>query len=65
MFLMVGAIFGVALRTVLAGDIVPFILAGSLQRRSGLLGGGGPGLSEKLLGYIDEAMLEARCSNTG
>lgn len=65
MFLIVGAIFGVALRTVLAGDIAPPMLAGSLHRRSGLFGGGGPGLSEKLRGYMEEAVLEARCSRTG
>lgn len=63
--LMIGAIFGVALRAELGGEIVPPVLTGSLQRRKGLLGGGGPGLSEKLRGYMDDAILGARCSSTG
>lgn len=66
MFLMAGAsLIGVALRTVLAGEMVPLMLAGSRQSLSGLLGGGGPGLSEKLRGLVEEETLETRCNNTG
>lgn len=63
--LMLGAIFGVALRTSLDDEINPSILLGSRPIRSGLLGGGGPGLSETLRCPIEAAMLGVRWSSTG
>lgn len=63
--LMLGAIFGVALRFSLEAEINPSILLGSLHSRSGLFGGGGPGLSLKLLMPREAAMLGVRCIKTG
>jgi hypothetical protein len=62
---MLGAIFGVTLRTSLEGDIRPSILLGSRHNLSGLFGGGGPGLSEKLRRHNDAAILGVRCNKTG
>lgn len=58
--LMLGAIFGVALQASLDDEINPSRLLGSLHRRSGLFGGGGPGLSLKLLMPNEAAMLGVR-----
>jgi hypothetical protein len=58
---MLGAILGVTR----AVDIKPSILLGSRHNLSGLLGGGGPGLSEKLRTHIDADMLGVRCNSTG
>lgn len=62
---MLGAIFGVTLRTSRAGDIRPSILLGSRHSLRGLFGGGGPGLSEKLRTHRDADKLGVRCSKTG
>lgn len=64
--LMLGAILGVTLRSWPSwSETIVSILLGSCLSRSGLFGGGGPGLSERLLdGYVD-ARLEARCIKTG
>lgn len=63
--LMLGAIFGVTLRASLAGDIKPSMLLGSRHNLSGLFGGGGPGLSEKLRTQTDADMLGVRFNKTG
>jgi hypothetical protein len=63
--LMLGAIFGVALRASLEAEINPSMLLGSLHSRSGLFGGGGPGLSLKLRMPREAAMLGVRCIKTG
>jgi hypothetical protein len=62
---MLGAIFGVALRASLEAEINPSMLLGSLHSRSGLLGGGGPGLSLKIRIPREVAMLGVRCIKTG
>lgn len=63
--LMLGAIFGVNFRASLAGDIRPSMLLGSRHNLKGLLGGGGPGLSEKLRTHRDADMLGIRFKKTG
>lgn len=56
--LTLGAIFGVTLRISLDDDISPSMLFGSRPSLRGLLGGGGPGLSEKLRGPSEAVMRE-------
>lgn len=63
--LMLGANFSVALRASRDEDINPSMLLGSRHSLRGLLGGGGPGLSEKLLTPIEAAILGVLCSSTG
>lgn len=63
--LMLGAVFGVALRVLLCEAIMLSIVLASRRKRRGLRGGGGPGLSETLRGYREDAMLDARCKRTG
>lgn len=60
--LMLGAILGVALRPSPGVVMSPSMPVGSRQNLNGLLAGGGPGLSEKLRGPIDVAILDVRCN---
>lgn len=61
--MMLGAILGVGLRSGSTARTSTIFL-GSLRSLNGLFGGG-PGLSETLLGGNDVAMLEALCNRIG